>query len=595
MHVARRVYLYLVSYISLLVLLTGAAQLLRLMLELGLGLADDVRGDASSLREAFSSAGALLVVGGVVWGLHWWGAQRTVAPARPLALDERRSVLRQGLIYAVLLTAAWQVASALQPLLQGLLEAGPVAGGTRVRQAVSGTLPQLLIYGLAWAYYWRVQAADARVAPARRRAATLRRWYFYLVNAAALSALMFALAELARTLWERLTTIAPLISSDTTGRFVPIAASVATILTAGAGWAGHWTWVQRQTRTQVAEQQGVLRPVYLYAMLFQMITVALSSLAGFLHDGLRLLLGSNPLVSGDSLLTAAGRPLLTAAVYGVFWAYHWQVVRGAAVQGQAALPRPAAIRRLYHHLVAAIGLALLAGGGTDLLRLLFDLGLRGAATTDLSRAAWGDQISLCATLLSVGALVWGGQWARLQQEARGADGADERQALSRRIYLYLALFAAVITLLISSGLLLYEAFRAALGEPITPTVLSALTWPLAAGLTAGVLLAYHLRTLRGDSHARTTGAVDGAGPVHAEALLILVRGAEPPVWPTAGTALARSLPLGSDVTLLPAGSVTPGEVRAWLAARTSPAPAPEPPRIEPPLGDRLAVSAPPIP
>ena len=119
MLVARRVYIYLISFISLMVLLSGASNLLRLLSEMALGTARNVV-NTDYLRDQFSLWSALLLVGGVVWAIHWILAQRGVASSNPEAEHERRSVLRKLLIYGVLFVALWQVFFALSNLLRSM-------------------------------------------------------------------------------------------------------------------------------------------------------------------------------------------------------------------------------------------------------------------------------------------------------------------------------------------------------------------------------------------------------------------------------------------------------------------------------------------
>ena len=315
------------------------------------------------------------------------------------------------------------------------------------------------------------------------------------------------------------------------------------------------------------------------------VAVTLTSVALFFYNLLRYILGSNPLTgTGESLLTAAGGPLLTALVYGLFWTYHRRILAWDAGLVGAEAPLQASIRRLYHYLVALIALAVLAGGVTSMLRLLIDLWLGGSVTSALNRQTWGDQISLFATLISVGAPVWYANWARLQRWAMAADGSADRQSVLRRIYLYLILFASVITLLVSSAWIIYQILRT-LGESFNGSLISGMSWALGAAITGAVLLAYHLRILLGDQRAGAAEPTVPRGepvsmstppPDEALALVVAVRSHNPPGVEEALRKLQDLLPAGSVVEILPAGNVTAGELRAWLAHHPLP---PEPPAL----------------
>ena len=236
MLVARRVYLYLITFISLLIWLSGVSTLLRLLFEQALSVAPDTFAGPDYLREQFSSAAALTLVGVVVWAIHWLLAQRSVAAPPPAGDQERRSVLRKLLIYGALLVTVAEVLFALSRLLQALLLVGAAQGATDLRAVVSEAVPTILVYGLGWAYYARIRVTDAAVAPEQSGAATVRRWYVYLVSFVALSALMFELSSLARFLWQTAT-------SGGQGGFIggagvppPVANDMGWIIASGAGW-----------------------------------------------------------------------------------------------------------------------------------------------------------------------------------------------------------------------------------------------------------------------------------------------------------------------------------------------------------------------
>jgi hypothetical protein len=578
MQVARRVYVYLVTFISLQMLLGGASGLLRLLTEAALGISQDTLNSASYLREQFSLSGSIMLVGALVWIVHWMLAQRSVSSSNPDAIPERLSVLRKLLIYGVLFVAAWQVLFALAELLRDLALSviSTPNTDTDLGESLARSVPTLLVYGIAWLYYWRVAHNDNSLTPEDRRAATVRRWYFYLVNYGALSALMFAAADLARHLWRSLT--------GAEGSYVfgggvaadPITTSAAWIVVSFAFWLFHWLAVQRLTRASEDEQRSVLRKVYLYLVVFQTLSVTMMSLAFLLNNALRLMLGTNPLGdSGDSLLTQAGDPLATALVYALFWAYHWQVLKWDASLVAKEPPRQASIRRAYHYLVALVGLAVLATGVATLLRLLMDLVLAGSIATDPSREAVGDQISLAATLIVVGGPVWYVNWLRLQRRALAPDGAAERHALLRRIYLYLILFFSVITLLISAGTVVYQVFLV-LGGGSASDFMNNLADALGPTITASVLLAYHLRIIVADQRAFTAtppdaatehGIIDMSAPP--TSTILLVRSADASGVDRVVEEVRRKLPAGAQINVFTAPNLMPVELGAWLESRLS--------------------------
>lgn len=574
MQVARRVYIYLVTFISIQMLLGGASGLLRLLTEMVLGSSRDVLNSASYLREQFSLSGSILVVGALVWIVHWMLAQRSVSPSNPGAIQERLSVLRKLLIYGVLFVAQWQVFFALGQLLRELLVSAFATPTSSLGESVANSVPTLLVYSIAWLYYWRVGYNDNSLTPEDERAATVRRWYFYLVSYGTLSVLMFTASDLAWRFWRALTEAESSQVLVGSGATDPIATDSAWIVISAAFWLAHWLVVQRLTRESDAEQHSVLRKVYLYLLVFQTLAVTMTSIAALLNNALRLILGTNPLGdSGDSLLTQAGGPLVTALVYGLFWYYHWRVLEWDASLMVKEPPRQASIRRAYHYLVALVGLAVLAAGVAALLRLLLDLVLVGSLATDQGRQAMGDQISLAATLIIVGGPVWYVNWLRLQRRAQAPDGAEERHALLRRIYLYLILFFSVITLLISAGTVVYQILLT-MGGGFTGDLMNNLAGALGPTVTAGVLLAYHLRIMTADQHAFTAalpeaatepGAIDVSAPP--TSTVLLVRSADASGLDSVIEEFRRKLPAGAQLNAFTALNLMPVELGSWLASR----------------------------
>jgi hypothetical protein len=577
MQVARRIYIYLTAFISLQVMLAGVVGLLNLLIGMALTGSRGVVGDDIYLRQRFSTSGAILLVGGLVWAIHWILAQRSVAPSNPNAWQERLSVLRKLLIYGVLFVSAWQVFFAAGRLLSQLFLSLFSTIDLDLGQTLADAIPTMFVYSILWLYYWRVAHNDNLLTPEDRRAATIRRWYFYLICYGTLSALLFAMADLLRHLWELVTKAGSTQAVVGGGATGAISNDMAWIVVGGAFWLSHWLVVQRIVRESGDEQRSVLRKVYLYLMVFQTLAVTVTSLAFFFNSLLRLVLGTSPLgSSGDSLFTQAGGPLMTALVYGLMWAYHWRVLQWDASLVAEEPPRQANIRRGYHYLVALVGLAVLGTGVATLLTLLIDLALGGSLGTDESRRAVGDQVSLAATLIAVGGPVWYINWLRMQRYAMAADGAQARHALLRRIYLYLILFFSVIALLISTGTLLYRIFLI-VGGGSTESFMHNLAGVLGPAITAAIFLAYHVRVMTADQRAFAALPAEEAAQVGMAGVAVapgstvmLVRGIDPASITGIVEDLRRRLPADAQIETFRTSDLTPGELGSWLASREQP-------------------------
>ncbi|MGA7733299.1 MAG: DUF5671 domain-containing protein [Chloroflexia bacterium] len=592
MHVVRRVYLYLISFISLMMVLSGASNLLRLLLEGAFGLSRQDFGffGGDYWRNQFSLWGATLFVGAVVWAIHWFFAQRTVASSDPDADDERRSVLRKLFIYAVLAVCLWQVAFATSGILMALMWPF-LSTGDAFASLISSSFPQLIIYGIGGMYYWSILRQDNQATPEGARAATIRCWYTYLVSYVALSVLMAQLTSLARFLWQFATD--PAHPWSLNNYWIPpaIAAAVPWIIVAGAIWLFHWNAAQQQMVASEEEQRSTLRKVYLFALTLQTAVVTLGSLAILLNSLLRVFWGTDPVGNtGESILTAAGAPLASALVYGAFWVYHRLVIRWDASLIVSQVSSRIAILQLYRYMVALIGLAFLAVGVTDMLRLLIDQLLGGTDIVSMSPQAWGDHLSFVATTIIIGTITWLATWLPVQREALSPGAELARYSLPRRLYLVLVLFFTVTALLTSAAWLLYQLLRF-VGEPVSSWIGNA-SLALATTITAGTLLAYHASILRADQRARPAPLAPILAPPPPPALpatILLLRADNPSALEASIATFQPQLPETVRADFFHAPGITPTDVAAWLSNQaaaatpdTPPAPQPDhPPTVEP--------------
>jgi hypothetical protein len=202
---------------------------------------------------------------------------------------------------------------------------------------------------------------------------------------------------------------------------------------------------------------------------------------------------------GGDLLSAAAGPASAAIVYGVAWAYQRQAVRRQATAFVEA-PRQAGIRRLYTYVIALVALAVLTSGVAGLLWTLCDfLFAPGATTGDF----WRERVALFATLALVGLPVWVLHWHPT------AGTADEAHSLARRLYVYLSLIAAMLTVIAAMAGVVYRLLGLVLGGSFGQDVATDLAHAIALASVAALVAVYHWRALRADARV--------AEPLHVEA------------------------------------------------------------------------------
>jgi hypothetical protein len=145
-----------------------------------------------------------------------------------------------------------------------------------------------------------------------------------------------------------------------------------------------------------------------------------------------------------------------------------------------------------------IGLGTLIAGLIMLLGILLEVLTHtvSGAPVVITSGWWRDQLSLCLALLVVATPIWLYYWNRVLQMA-AAGGVTERRARSRRIFLYVVLGAAVITLAADLVNIVYQLLRGVLGT-FGADVLRHSQWSLQTLVVAIPVLMYHWQILRQD-------------------------------------------------------------------------------------------------
>jgi hypothetical protein len=328
-----------------------------------------------------------------------------------------------------------------------------------------------------------------RSAPAVREAVSehfsdVRRGFLLAVSVAGLSLTVASLIGLLRWLLFQIGADGVGIAGG--GEVVP--AQAARLLVGLPLWQLPWQRAQALFLSGGAdERESALRKLYLYALVFigslTVVTTAARVLAGVLRGWLGLQ------SSGE------WRTALTAmAVFGLVWAYH-----ALALQRDADLapdvPTQAAIRRLYRYILATIGLgALLIGVGGDISALILMVSENGFGD------GLREQVSDASAALVAGLPVWLLAWrkAQLGAQSAGAVGRVERHAVARKVYLYLFLFVATMTVLSSAVVILSQLLNLALGEKAPQDFPILLTHAIAFSAMAAGLWVYHRARLRED-------------------------------------------------------------------------------------------------
>ncbi len=481
----RRLYFYLVAFISAEVVLWGGIGLLRSM----------VSAIPVGAEDALARALALVLVGVPVFLFHWLWAQR-VAAGDP---EEQTSLLRALFFFTMLgatlvpmlqNTLAW-----LNRLLLHLVHAPATQAILGGNQTWQDNLIAIFANLVVAAYFWYILRQAWESLPDDTRFADARRLYrfFWLVYALVWSIagvrelLMYLFADVGAT-------------ALGTSPHVRFANGLALVLMAVPLWLYTWQICQRALGEE-RERTSNLRLGVLYFLGWGSAVITVMSTSIALAEIFNVLLGASG--GWREARSGIGEGLAMAIPMGALWFYYgtW-LLRHIALDADAGAQ--AGKRRLYHYLLALIGLGMTVSGTLTLLLFLIDLLTR----QNVWAGGLRERLSTALSLLVIGLPLWLSRWPRLQTEAldESERGDNARRSLVRKAYLYIVLFAAVIGGMGAAVGLVFNILSALLSGPSADFWAS--LWDSTAILSVFVvLLGYHLRVLRGDMAQEATRPV----------------------------------------------------------------------------------------
>ncbi len=557
MRTIRRLYFYAVALISLEIVLWGLVGLARSILSS----LHVFQAGAYQLAQAL----ALILVGVPVFAFHWLMAERFARRE----MDERASGIRAAFLYGVLLGTLIPVVQNIlalvnRPALIGmhLSSSRAFVGGAQVW---TDNAIAIVMNLLVAAYFFTVLRADWKVVEPRESFANLRRIYRWIWVLYGLGLTVSGINQILRFL---LSLGTGLVSADFQ-RYWAVNGLVVTLVGAPV-WAYAWLTLQKALSEQ-AERESLLRLGLLYLLSLTGVIVTLSTGGVIVNGILGLIFGIHG--SFQAFLQAIGNPLAICIPFLGIWLYYGRWLN-RAMSEVTDTPRRSGMRRVYSYILSALGLTVTFIGLAMLLSFVVDMAF--------VRVSWGGQIlgQLTAALstLGVGLPLWVLVWRPMQAEAlaRGDAGDHARRSITRKIYLYLALFAGVIGGMITAVILLNTLLQALFGGDTSGLLRSLLKSIETLFLFVG-LGVYHGLTLGKDGKLAASALTekhaafpvlifdpgDGFGP----ALLAAVKKATPNLpaalqaidQPVEASAKPRAVVLPSDVALTP-----PESLRKWL-------------------------------
>lgn len=493
MQAARRLYLYVMSGITLGVIATGLVLLLRVALD-GL-FPDPFEGDGGSYdnsRDQLSQAIAMLGVGTPVWAVHWWLIQRALRVDRPERDAERGSEIRAIYITGILLISllVWvpNAVSLLQWITASLLNLVPDYSYSDPLGAATAGLAGLAI----WLYHGLVRRRDLTSGPVAGPAAWIPRLYLYGVT---VGALFTALATVDSIVTSLLVPDDFGFESGYTSYY--LIQQVLTAIAWALVWLGHWRYAGRLTGHSdwrgAEERVSRTRVSALLVVIVGAFVAALGDVAEAGASAIRQVL---PVVDAgaNSQMRFVVASLITTVPWVIAWYWHVRALRRepAAVDPLRALHQ----ERLVSHAIAAAGLGMGAAGAGWFLGLALDA-LLGGQRTASDPEGLRFQLSQWLPIAVLGLAVWVWSWRRVVARRR-ADPPGESNSTIRRTFLYLTLGVALVAALAAAVVILYRFVGLVIDASVQGYLASELSTPLGVLAAAGVVLAYHGLALRSD-------------------------------------------------------------------------------------------------
>ena len=417
---------------------------------------------------------------------------------------ESRSIIRKVYIYLTLGVALAFLAAVCYEILKWAMRAG---------EFPEFSLASVLPWAMIWAYHWRIESAEGQASMETRG---VRRLYLY--GASLVGGGMFAVGAGAM--------VHALLQDGYAALFLSVVAlpeqtglareslrtDLSVAVVGGAMYWTHWRVFARDDR------DSILRWIALFIATVGGAATALASVGVMLFTTLSWLLGAS---NERAALHFEDMPaaLVVASVGAVAWALFRRRMLTEAV-GEYATP----VRRTYDYLMAALGLAALAGASFMIFNTALavpspralSVNRRETATPGVPRSR---PYSPC---FIIGVPVWGYYWRRLRL-AYAADPESEATTLSHRFYIFAVLGAGALAFLGGGGGTLFVILRDLLDAALSVETLRDLTPAIGFALTAALFLPYHWAIYRADqAHQPTETSLDDMSPIRDNVVMEVV-------------------------------------------------------------------------
>jgi len=483
MRTIRRLYFYLVAFISLEVVLWGLIGLLRSMIS------KTVSGTADALAQAL----ALILVGVPIFLFHWLWTQRTSAKDPEEQSAGLRAIFLYAALFATLSPVVQNVLAFINRAFLEIARLDPYRAFIGRGQSWGDNLIAVVVNGVVAYYFWTVLTKEWASRTEEENFADTRRLYRYLWLLYALLMVVYGAQQTLRYIFY---IPVPDYLMGNVGREM-FANGLALLVVGTPLWTYIWRVIQRSLPNPV-EQDSNLRLGMLYFLSLVGVVTVLTAGGTLLDVLLRWAFGDH--MSTNEFVRQIGAPISIGLPMAGLWAYHGPWLN-RQIDTDEDLLRQAGKKRVYSYILSALGL----GASVIGLALTFSF----VIDISTARAIWGEtlrsRLSGALATLVVGLPLWLKMWNPLQAEALSdsEQGEHARRSAIRRGYLYLALFAGVIGGMVTAVGFVYLVINTLLSGRVASDFVPRLLNMLALLVLFAVLLVYHLRCLQGDGQRAT--------------------------------------------------------------------------------------------
>lgn len=537
MRTLRRVYIYTVAGVTLLIAAIGAVNLLGLGLDAIFRAFSDqtwIQGGPDWQRERLSLFVPLVAIATPIWYVHWRMAQRAVHGDD--AVTERRSLVR-AIYFMILLLATLQMffaslTSVIDISLRDIL-------GARLepyeRDSIVTSLAIVLVVSATWLFHIAVYRQDVRAETEETRSALPPQLYLYVASAIGAFMLLFGVADLIRLGVDAMADVARF------GRWWrdPLASVAGLVVTGGLIWTLHWRATERELATSSwwgkSERGTTLRWLYLIVILV-FTSIATLVYLGNGADGIARLALDVRVSARDTRLSTIAGPLLATLPFVACWYLHRRrLLAEPAIPGVTA--PPVTMRRLLGYVMAFVGL-LFASSSIAIL-------LSEAVQAVTGEGSWKGDIGWPAGVAIGAGALWAWSWLRTRQRF-AEDPEAEQVSMTRRAYLFAVLGTAIVALVVGLAMTIYQVMQEVLGVSENTHLATEISLPLGITvITLGVAV-YHGLLLRRDLPVR--GLMERGEAVGRERVEVVLTGPEGADLAAMVDTLRRTLPEGYDLS-----------------------------------------------